>query len=182
MLVKKLLATSALFAFLLGCSVVQVGGNANTYFPTHDGNKWTFKVDTKGEPEKYYKTWELRQLSDGCYYWVSDEISIASSSIDNSTEPFIDSVSAIVDSALYWRGANLIIPTQRNETNSFSKTKLKTDYFEFDDCLFIRGQSNGESIHYEIWFANGIGPVLIDEFKGGVLSRKFTLVDFYSSN
>jgi hypothetical protein len=181
MLVKKLLATSALFAFLLGCSVVQVGGNANIYFPIDDGNKWTYEVESNRELNKYYKTWELKELSDRSYHWVTDEISIASSSIDNATDPFIDTVSSIVDSALYWRGANLIIPTQRNDLNSVPKTHLKTPYFEFENCVLIKGQTNKENVHYEIWFAQGIGPVLIDEYKGDVLSRKFTLVDFYSS-
>ena len=34
------------FAFLLGCSVVNVGGNAEDYFPMEAGNTWVYEVKT----------------------------------------------------------------------------------------------------------------------------------------
>ncbi len=172
---------SMFFAFLLGCSVVNVGGNAEDYFPMETGNTWVYEVKTQALVDTV--SFSIFESGPGLFEWglPGDGQAILSADISDGSDPFDDSVVSVVDSAfLLWAGANLSIPLDPEKLNKLSVGLLKTKYGVFDDCIFIVGTPDTKGVSFNVWLARGIGPVKIEEWVGDLMAKEFQLLEFYS--
>ncbi len=171
------------FAFLLGCSVVNVGGNAEDFFPIKGGNTWVYEVTEGSRVDTL--SWKFSQLQQDIYIWENNskfngENTTMGATIVDGIEPFDDSVIVIVDSILIWSGANTIIPLDPENTNQISLPQVKTKYAVYDDCIFVQGTENADGKRFDVWLARDIGPVKVEEKEHGKLVKEFHLLDFYS--
>ena len=172
---------SMFFAFLLGCSVDNVGGNAEDYFPMEAGNTWVYEVKTGTKVDTLL--YRITELKPGLFKWrlPDDDQTILSADLSDGSDPFNDSVVSVVDSAMMlWTGANLSIPLDPERLNKLSVGLLKTKYDAFNDCIFIAGTPDSEGVNFNVWFASGIGPVKIEQVAKEVTVKEFQLLEFYS--
>ncbi len=178
-MIKKIaLATIIVSAFLLGCSVVEVGGK-RTFFPLAEGNSWVFNVS--GVDEGTVKC-QLNQLNSGLYTWNTEyhyttERPAILADGSEASDPFSDSVRLIVDSAFNWPNVG-IIPDGPDEDNDNSGCIVKTPAGTFENCLLVKGKPNEKLISYDVWFAPNVGPVQIYCWKNNEVAAKYVLTKY----
>lgn len=174
--------SSMFFAFLLGCSVVNVGGNAEDYLPMEAGNTWVYEVRSSGNVDTF--TYTITETNPGIYKWSQplNENTVLCADISDGSDPFNDSVVVVVDSALLlWTKANLAIPFDPEKIEQQSVGNLVTEYGNYENCIFISGSpTEAGNIGYRAWLAYNIGPVRVEKWEGNILTREFLLLDFYS--
>ncbi len=189
-MVKKCLIYAVMVTvFLLGCSVVEVGGTEDTYFPLAEGNTWVYEVS--GERGVDTILCEMIELEPGVFSWDNDideryndtDVHIFLVDGPDSGEPFDDSTKIIVDSLLgndrifRWMGVGDV--SDADDHFETSKYIVHTPAGEFSDCLLVEGYAHENGNRFDVWFAPGIGPVQVYAWSDNKLVRSFSLIDFW---
>lgn len=182
--ITTIIATSVVvLAILLGCSVVEVGGSNNLYFPVAEGNTWVYEVNSIKGTRTF--VCEMTEKEAGVYGWNtivteltdSGKSSIMGSEQEDGSEPFDDTTNAVVDSALEWDGVGTLVFTAGPSQN-LEFDDITTPAGIFEECIRIEGEKNPDNGWFEVWFAPDVGPVHINRWDGNVIIEKFSLVDF----
>jgi len=180
MITKYITVGAVVLAFLLGCSVVEVGGNEDhPYFPLTEGNTWIYEV--RGSEGADTMVCELVKRDNGTFGWNSRFTGVAEnesgSSImladaGDSTEPFDDTAKVASDSVLSWGGVGII---GRKAARSYT---IKTLAGTFEGCTLIEGEVNADGVRFDVWLAPGVGPVRVRHWRLEDLIREFDLIKF----
>lgn len=186
MVKKSFLVAVMVGAFLLGCTVVEVGGIEGIYFPLTDGNTWVYELTQGNQVDTVLC--ELNEHNPGVYTWSithnNGDIYGMAMDGDEGSEPFEDTTKAIIDSLLsdstmMWAGTTLPIKVSNYPISELVSVQVPAG--EFNDCILVEGEPTAVGESYNFWLARDIGPVQIFAFSDNQIIRRFCLIDFRPS-
>lgn len=178
---KYLLGAVMVTALLLGCSVVEVGGLKNPYFPLAEGNTWVYEVSGNEYVDTLLCT--ITETQPGIYAWKtwsrneSGSVSLLGVDIVEGSEPFNDSTRIRVDSLLSWDGARITLPLEPSLFN-YSNETVKTPAGVFNQCLLAQGQSDTHGNRFDALLAYDVGPVQVFHRSGDRITRIYRLISY----
>lgn len=181
MIKKLLLGAIMVTAFLLGCSVVEVGGPRNPYFPLAEGSTWVYEVSGNNRVDTLVCM--IKKTNPGIYVWETfstenpDSVSVLGIDIVDGAEPFDDSTRVRVDSLLSWGGARITLPLEASIVDSGDEN-VKTPAGIFNQCLLTQGEPDSQANRFDVWLAYDVGPVLIHQLSGDEIIRVYKLLNY----